>query len=310
MMAPGRVLGALLLGWVVACCAPAQHTGQGTSVTFRGIISSAIFNHVNRNDAKAALKVCFDLMGRDRGFHLDSTIDIVDSVAEIRDRLRSHSTAMVTLSVFEYLELESSHLMTPVLTDVRGLNRAATYSYVLLVNPGKGVSTLGGLRGRNILIHSRGSGRSASIWLDVLLAKEKLGRVTSFFASTKTVDKPQACVLPLFFGVVDGCVVDEVNLDLAKEMNPQLGQLAIAARSRPMIECIIATPTEPQPYQAELLDGMLALPEDARGRQLLIVFKTDRLVRFQPSDLDSARELWRDYSRLTGAAAGYNQGGR
>src|ERR1035437_8068326 len=29
-----------------------------------------------------------------------------------------------------------------------------------------------------------------------------------------------------------------------------------------------------------------------------MVFKTDRVVRVPPGDLDSARELWRDYSRL------------
>jgi hypothetical protein len=104
--------------------------------------------------------------------------------------------------------------------------------------------------------------------------------------------------LPLFFGTVDACVVDETNLNLAKEMNPQLGQLRVLARSRPMIGSVIATPVEPIPYQNELLDTILALHEDARGRQLLMVFKTDRVVRVQPGDLDSARELWRDYSRL------------
>jgi hypothetical protein len=33
-----------------------------------------------------------------------------------------------------------------------------------------------------------------------------------------------------------------------------------------------------------------------------MVVKTDRLVRFQPGDFDSARELWRDYDCLPGPA--------
>jgi hypothetical protein len=105
----------------------------------------------------------------------------------------------------------------------------------------------------------------------------------------------------LFFGTVDACVVDEVNLSLAKEMNPQLGQLRVLARSRPMIGSVIATPVEPGSFQNELLDTILSLHQDARGRQLLMVFKTDRVVRIQPGDLDSARELWRDYYRLPGS---------
>jgi hypothetical protein len=68
-----------------------------------------------------------------------------------------------------------------------------------------------------------------------------------------------------------------------------------------MIESVIALPVEPHPYQKEMVENMLSLHQDPRGRQLLMVFKTERMVRIQPGDLDSARELWRDYYRLTGA---------
>ena len=137
----------------------------------------------------------------------------------------------------------------------------------------------------------------------MLLGKEKLGRAASFFASIKVTDKAQACTLPLFFGSVDACVVDEINLNLAKEMNPQLGQLKVVARSRPLIETIIALPAVPIPYQQDLLDAMLSLHESPRGRQLLMVFKTERLLRIDTGDLDVARELWMDYYRLPGVGA-------
>lgn len=268
----------------------------------RGVASSRMFNSVNRNDARAALKVWFDALARQKGFLLDSKVDIVDSVTQIRERLQSHSVELVMLSVTEYLELESSRLIVPVLTDVRSGQGGALYSYVLLVNPSSGATTIASLRGKNILVSSRGAGHTGGVWLDVFLGKEKFGRAASFFASIKAPDKAQACILPLFFGTVDACVVDEVSLDLAKEMNPQLGQLRVLARSRGMIESVIAVPAEPCPYQKELIDAMLSLHQDPRGRQLLMVFKTDRLVRIQPGDLDSARELWRDYDRLPGSS--------
>ena len=266
-----------------------------------GIATSTMFDNVNRNDARAALKVWFDVVGRQRGFVLDSKIDVVDSVAEIRERLLSHSVNLISLAVIDYLEMESSRLLVPVLTDSRSPRGTAPYSYVLVVGPSSGATTIAGLRGKNILTSSRGAGRTAAVWLDVLLGKEKLGRAASFFASIKVPAKPQACILPVFFGTVDACVVDEVNLNLAKEMNPQLGQLRVLARSRPMIESVIAVPAEPLPFQKETIDGMLSLHEDPGGRQLLLVFKTDRLVPIQPGDMDSARELWRDYYRLPGS---------
>jgi ABC-type phosphate/phosphonate transport system substrate-binding protein len=150
---------------------------------------------------------------------------------------------------------------------------------------------------------SRTGENTGLAWLDVLLSKEKLGRATSYFSSVKLVDKAQACVLPLFFGTVDACVVDEINLNLAKELNPQLDQLKVLARSRPMIEGVIATPIKPYPYHEELMETLLSLNKDTRGRQVLMVFKTDRLVPLQSSDLDSSRDLWKDYYRLPGAIA-------
>ncbi len=281
--------------------ATSTRTGELRHARLYMVASSQVFNTVNRNDARVALKVWIDIIARQSGYFLDSKIDILDSVAEIKERLQSHSVEMAVLGVSDYLELESSRLVEPVLTDSRTSQGGALYSYVLLINPSSGATTMAGLRGRNILVASRGAGKTAMVWLEVLLGKERLGRAAPFFASIKAPDKAQACILPLFFGAVDACVVDEVSLNLAKEMNPQLGQLRVLARSRPLIESVIAMPVEPFPYRKELVDALLSLHENPRGRQLLMVFKTDRIVRFQPGDFESARELWRDYYRLPGS---------
>jgi ABC-type phosphate/phosphonate transport system substrate-binding protein len=267
-----------------------------------GVASTKNFTNINQNDARAALKVWFDVLAQQRGFILDSKVDILDNVAGIRERLQSHSVDLLIMAITDYFALESSGLVVPLLTDARSPQGGALDSYVLLVRPSSGPTTVASLRAKNILVFSRGSGKAGAAWLDVLLSNEKLGRAASFFASVKSPDKAQACILPLFFGTVDACVVDEINLNLAKEMNPQLGQLRVLARSRPIIESVIATPVEPHPYQNELIDAMLSLHHDPRGRQLLMVFKTDHIVRIQPGDLDSARELWRDYYRLPGAS--------
>jgi phosphonate transport system substrate-binding protein len=297
------VLLSVVLGTALAQQGPSVGTtGAGTSglrrTRLNGVVSGTSLTNINQNDARAAIKVWFDLVAQRKGFVLDSKVDILNSVAEIRERLQSHSVELLVLSIAEYLELESSRLVVPALTHGVSLQGGSLYSYLLLVKPSLAATTLAGLRGKNILVFSRGGSNAGMAWLDVSLGKEKLGRAATFFASVKAAEKAQACILPLFFGTVDACVVDETNLNLAKEMNPQLGQLRVLARSRPMIGSVIATPVEPIPYQNELLDTILALHEDARGRQLLMVFKTDRVVRVQPGDLDSARELWRDYSRL------------
>lgn len=301
---------ALVLGvGIGAALAQQGMPGKATSadssglrhMLFRWVASSKIFNNVNRDDARAALKVLSDIVPQQRGYGIDSTVNIVNTLAEIRHRLQSHSVELLTLGARDYLELESSNLIVPVLTDSRTPQGGPQYSYVLLVGPSSGATSMASLRGNNILVSARGNGETGMAWLEVLLGKEKLGRSASFFASAKMAAKPQACILPLFFGAVDACVVDEINLNLAREMNPQLGKLRVLARSRPMIENVTGVPTEPNPLQKDAIDTLLSLHQDLRGRQLLMVFKTDRLVPIQPGDLDSARELWRDYYRLPGS---------
>jgi len=132
---------ALVSGIAIAAALAQQDTagtapGGGLRRTeFRDISSSQTFNHINRNDARAAVKAWFDVVGQQKGFLLDSKVDIVDSVAEVRERLLSHSVELVMMGITDYLELESSHLVVPVLTDLRTGQTEAAYSYVLLVNP-------------------------------------------------------------------------------------------------------------------------------------------------------------------------------
>ncbi len=267
------------------------------------IASTHVFNNMNRNDVHAALNVLSDIVGRQKGFVLDFKLDIVDDLAEIRDRLQNHSVDIMLLAATDYFELESSHMLVPVLTEARSAQGNAFFSYVLLVNASSATTTIAGLRGKNILIYSRGGTNTGLAWIDVLLGREKLGRAASFFGSITIRDKPQTCILPLFFGTVEACIADETNFNLAKEMNPQLARLNVLARSRPLVGSIIASVAGPQPYQQEFFDTMLTLHQDVHGRQVLMLFKTDRLVRIQPGDLDSARELWRDYYRLPGSPA-------
>ena len=83
-----------------------------------------------------------------------------------------------------------------------------------------------------------------------------------------------------------------------------VGLMRVLARSAPLTESVIATPVEPHPYRQELLDAILALHQSPRGKQLLTVFKTGRLVRISPGDIEAARALWVEYMRAGGALPG------
>jgi hypothetical protein len=229
----------------------------------RGIHSGQMFNNFNRNDARAVLKTWYDVLGQQKGFIPDSQVDVLDSVTAIRERLQSHTVELLMLSIPDYLELESSRLVTPHLTDTRGSQGERLYSYVIASQRTIGFN------------HRRGPAREER---PHVLTRRREQRPGMAQCSSRQREAG------------------------AKEMNPQLGKLRVLARSRPMVESIIATPVESLPYRNDVIEAMLSLHQSPRGRQLLTVFKTDRLVRLQPGDLDAAREPWKDYYRLPGSS--------
>ncbi|MBL8229874.1 MAG: PhnD/SsuA/transferrin family substrate-binding protein [Bryobacterales bacterium] len=264
------------------------------------VISSRMFTSVNRNDAVAAVKAWLELVGKERGFALDTRVDVISNTPELRQRLEARSVDVLILDSVEFLQIEGTGLLVPRLLGSRSKGERASYSYLVLVPPSSPAEKLSDLKGARISHFSRSQLKTSLAWLDVTLAKERLGRAATYFGDSRFATKPQDCVLPLFFNRLDACVVDEINFEIMREMNPQLGKLRVVLRSPPLVEALIATPANQHPYHGELMEAILALHESVRGRQLLMVFNTGRLVRFTPGDLRAVRSLWAEYHQLTG----------
>ena len=150
------------------------------------VVSSRMFTTVNRNDAVASFRAWFEIVGRERGFLLDSTVDILDSVAEMKQRLENHSVDLLTLDFVDFLQLESLGLVVPEVVGNRTDEGGAQYSFVLLVNPSSTARTIEDLRGTNLSYYSGTASNTGLAWLEVVLDKQDLGRVSTFFATAKS----------------------------------------------------------------------------------------------------------------------------
>jgi ABC-type phosphate/phosphonate transport system substrate-binding protein len=283
--------------------AQSEGSAQGTNTTAGGLrptrlhamVRNSMFAALHRNDAVAAIKSWFELTGKERGFALDSRVDVAYGAAAVERRLKEGSVDILILDVVDCLRLEGRGLVVPELVGHSSSGMGPRYSYVLLVGQSSSAKALSDLRGKSLHHFWRTGSNTGLAWLEVTMARGRLGRASYFFTTTKQAKQPQECVLPLFFGKVDACL---------REMNPQLETLQVVARATSLIECLIAMPVAPHPYRQELLDAILALHSSPRGRQLLMVFKTGRLVRIAPGDLDAARAVWTEYRALAGASPG------
>ena len=260
------------------------------------IASDLLFSTVNSGDALVSMRIWAEQIGKSRGFQFESKMEIGRSVGQMRDSLKEHSVDLLVLDTTEYLTLADSGLIEPLAAGTtRG--QLLAFPYLLLAKNGA-EGGIEGLRGKRIGVASRMKSNMALVWLETVLADNKLGRAAGFFGSVELGYRASACVLPLFFGKIDACVVDIGNWDSMKELNPQLGRLRVLAQSDALLEGLIAMPAEPHPYQNDLIDAVLNLHKTPAGEQLTMVFKTGVLVRIGKEPFESVRALCGKYRRL------------
>lgn len=258
--------------------------------------SDALFAAVNRNDATAAMRVWVDVIGRRKGFDFDSTVTVFQALDVVVSGLGQKSVDLLVLDTPDYLRLAEMGLVVPIAAGANPKSKLG-FDYLLLVREG----TVGGtsdLRGKRVGVSSRTKAGLGLAWLETLLADQRLGPASEYFGSVVDTQKSSACVLPVFFGRLDACVVDTGNLEVLQELNPQLTKLKVLARSPVLVEGVLAMPVAPHPYREELVEAILDLHRDPTGAHLVTLFRTGPLVRATDATFDSVRVIWNRYRKL------------
>jgi phosphonate transport system substrate-binding protein len=263
------------------------------------LYSSSLFRTVSRNDAITATRVWSETIGRQNGFLLTCNVSVAEDVGEIKRCLQDGPTGMVLVDPVEYFELSGLGLLEPVFTATRGKGDESL-QFLLVANRESGATTISDLRGKTLAIRTDSRADLGRMWIEVLLHENGLGSGDRFFISTSSVLTPSSSALPVFFGKVGACVVDRASFEIMKEMNPQIGsRLRVLAVSSPLVTGIICVNKRPFPYRGELIQGLLDLDQTSVGKQILMVFKSDRMKPLESEDIERLRTLCTKYRIIT-----------
>jgi phosphonate transport system substrate-binding protein len=294
---------ALALGLGLVAAAPGAGPAAeapGPDGLFRLGFSSTVFTDVNENDVIGALKVWTETIAREIAIPTDPKPVMLEGSAALGAALRSRQVDSATMNSAEYLgmdaDLQSGSLVVPQFGD------ATTEQYVLLVHRDSAIQQVGDLAGRPLVRLDNPRAALASLWLDVLLAQNGQRPAAEFFGTVARTAKPSQAIQQVFFRKMDAAVVTRASFKLACELNPQIGQtlreLAASPEFVPQVFCY--RPDYPPALRQQATAGTLRVHESPEGRQVLTVFKVDRLVELPQSCLDSVRELLAAHARLCG----------
>jgi ABC-type phosphate/phosphonate transport system substrate-binding protein len=301
MQVHGRTRGSI--GFPATIWAPVAAFAQGQSAPLRRtrldmVFSTSLFQSANRNDAIAAVRVWASMFGRAKGFQVDSTVEAVDDMAEVRKRVLAGSAGVLALDVVEYFEVADLTDIDPVFCAMKG-EGSVPPRYLVLVGANSGISSLEGLRGKTVIIHENTGANLGQVWLDAMLSDGHFGRPEHFFHSVDVVPKASSAILPVFFGKADAAIVDEGNFDISKEMNPQVGaKLRVLRTSPPLAEGLLCVSRKQVDHREELLANLRDLHLDTQGKQILMVFRFSRLAPVDKAALEQVHELWQKHRNL------------
>jgi len=247
-------------------------------------------------DIRAAVDVWLVELGRMEGLRAESRM-----YTNMRDMLRDLKAGkldIVSGTALDYLGICKNVEVELAFVGVRQGRKA--HSYRVLVHGDSGIMDVAGLKGKRLAVkHGEEMGR---LYLNTLLLRHGMREAPSCFSTVVEKGKFSQAVLAVFFGQADACVVTEGVLDTMIALNPQIGQRLKVLASSPRFVAQISFFRKEYDADARrsVVERALSLTGSAPGRQLLTLFRLDRLGLVKESDLDTVRDLLGEYERLGG----------
>jgi ABC-type phosphate/phosphonate transport system substrate-binding protein len=201
-------------------------------------------------------------------------------------------------SPIEFLYSESSLLSTPIAS---GIFAKQTKSKILIVVKKESkINDLTQLKGKKIGMQKWISSDVAGIFLETLLMENNLPLQSQFFSEIVIKDTSNMALVDLYFNKVDAILVNQVQFEVAAELNPQLlQQTKILVASEPYLIFVSALSKEtPDSVVSVTKEKLLNIHKTAKGRNILRLMKLEGFQEVSVKELDNVRALMAKHKRL------------
>jgi ABC-type phosphate/phosphonate transport system substrate-binding protein len=262
-----------------------------------GYSSKAFFN-VDPRDAIGLSKVWINTADRVMGNRTPSNVVYFNDSDEMERALLANEVDIVVLIAQEYVHLQERVPLRPVLSADYG--RHFYGELLLLVRNDSGISRVEQLRGKSIRIESGQRGSIPIQWLDSYLMARVASDSHSFFSAITEYSKASQVIMPLFFKQSDACLASKDSLETMSELNPQIGRaLRILETSPGFATGLLAVRSDIRnPRRDALVKAIREIHNDPKGRQLLTIFRINRLVDFKVEHMATIEKTLKEHRNI------------
>ena len=290
-----------LIALLCAACPAAAPDAALESVTLHVGFGPRSFLGINETDAEAAYKVFTRSVGHGFGYDVDLIAHKYDSDEALAADAKDGVLHYAVTDVWSFLEEDLASHVEPRFLSARA-GREPPDEYLLLVRGDAPCKNVQDLRGRHLLLLESVDCLYSLLWIRTLTLENVGETEADFFGKTEVHSNPMDVLLPVFFGQSDACVATRSCFGTMCELNPQLGRsLRSIAVSEPLaggLVCLSRQGWKSARHRGDMIESLETLHETPHGRQLLTLFKTDRLVPFEDRFALGTRALQERLERL------------
>ncbi len=198
----------------------------------------------------------------------------------------------------DYLLVKKELAFEQIVTRLRGGKK--TERFLVLVRDDSGISDISDLKGKVLSISKWDN--LGLIYLTSELLKKGLLPPEKHFSDIATRDKISKTVLSVFFGQSDACIVPDVSFHTVSELNPQIGKQlrAISVSPEVIMGFSVFRNDYPEKSKADVTEKMLNLESSFRGRQILMLYKSDGFATVNETEMETINNLLVEYEELSG----------
>lgn len=289
----------ILLCWLIWCTSVEAETAHSTinrgseaSLVFG--YSPRVFYNVDPKDVVGLIEVWARTVDLKLNNRTKSSTIAFKTMADAEKALSKKEVDVLVLIPEEYIRLRAKSNITAVLSADYG--KHFYNDLFLLAREGEGVSGIEQLRGKNMIVDVGQQGSIPIKWLDSLLTAQVSSNAQGFFRSMAEATKSSQAVMPVFFGQADSCLVSRNHYETMVELNPQIGQkLRILERSPGFVTGILAMRNDLQKTTRDAIAKTLSeMHTDPKGKQIMNLFRINRLVPFKPEHLTSVEKVLKE----------------
>lgn len=140
----------------------------------------------------------------------------------------------------------------------------------------------------------------SEVYLETLCLRQHRRACKDVFASMEPIETSNKLALRLFFGKTDLILTRKNGMEVAKEMNPQIGKATRLVRQFPVKSSYygLFSRRVDKSFRDHALQHLPNMHKNPRGRQVLEVFHVDRLELASETELLPFVRLYQEYEGL------------